>query len=66
MALVSKTRECDATIYVTFEGARVVCACGRWESHPAGEASFESRRDVMARWYEHFVARARARARVRP
>lgn len=52
--------ECDATVFVTMEGARVVCACGRWESHPAGAQSFESRQRAMARWYDHFVATARA------
>lgn len=36
----------------------VACFCG-WQSCPNLDQSFETKRDAMARWYDHYVFKQR-------
>ncbi|HEV2369119.1 MAG TPA: hypothetical protein VGR90_04550 [Acidimicrobiales bacterium] len=51
----------DHTVEVSSHGARVTCSCG-WESHRTIEESYSSKRDVLARWYDHYTYRRRLEA----
>jgi hypothetical protein len=45
--------EHDRTEQVTTHGCRIVCSCG-WQSHPTLEESFQTRKEVVARWFDHY------------
>ena len=48
-------------VEVSSHGARIVCSCN-WSTHPTLEESYETRRQVLARWYDHFAYQRRLAA----
>jgi hypothetical protein len=50
--------EHEPTVQVCSHGCRVECSCG-WATWPELRASYRTKRDVMAMWYDHYVYQRR-------